>query len=196
MLRDDGGLRRMREWETRRETTKLRRSAVVPFSYLYHNLETETMILLLLLILLTIPLLAFPQKNGDFKCMTISKDDFYSDMKLKPEIKIIDVRSKSEFIAERIEGAVNIPVSKLSCRKAEKLSRETVIYFYCRSGVRSCTAESKFNDMGFKHIFSLENGINDWKKAGFPVLTGRKGVIKPQFIPLAPYPPIAAPAHH
>jgi rhodanese-related sulfurtransferase len=126
--------------------------------------------------------------------MTISKDDFYCDMKLNPEIKIIDVRSKSEFLAERIEGAVNIPVSKLPCRKAKKIGRETVIYLYCRSGVRSCTAESKFKDMGFKHVFSLENGLIFWKNSGLPVICGRKGIPRTEFIPLAPYPPIASPA--
>jgi rhodanese-related sulfurtransferase len=127
--------------------------------------------------------------------MTIGKDDFYSDMKLKPEIMIIDVRSKDEFRAERIEGAVNIPISNLPCRKAEKISRETVIYLYCKSGVRSCIAESKFNNIGFKHVFSLGNGISDWKKAGLPVICGRKGIRVPQFIPLSPTPPIAVPTH-
>jgi len=132
--------------------------------------------------------------TGTFKYMTISKDDFYSDMKLKPEIKIIDVRSKSEFLAERIEGAVNIPVSKMPCRKAKKISRETVIYLYCKSGIRSCTAESKFNDMGFKHVFSLENGLSYWEKSGLPVVCGRKGIRRTEFIPRSPYQPIAVPS--
>jgi rhodanese-related sulfurtransferase len=149
--------------------------------------------LFLFLILAFTSEIVFCQDTGAFKCMTISKDDFYSDMKLKPEIKIIDVRSKSEFLAERIEGAVNIPVSKLPCRKAKKISRETVIYLYCKSGVRSCTAESKFNDMGFKHVFSLENGLSYWEKSGFPVVCGRKGIRRTEFIPRSPYQPIAAP---
>lgn len=153
-----------------------------------------TMRLLTLLILLTIPLLAFPQNNGDFKCMTIGKDDFYSDMKLKPEIMVIDVRTKSEFRAERIEGAVNIPLSTLPCRKAGKIDRETVIYLYCKSGVRSCLAESKFNDMGFRHVFSLGNGLSFWKKSGLPVICGRKGIRVPQFIPLSPAPALAKPS--
>jgi len=137
--------------------------------------------------------IAFCQDPATFKCITISKDDFYSDMKLKPEIMIIDVRSKSEFQAERIEGAVNIPVDKLPGRKVKKIGRETVIYLYCKSGVRSCTAESKFNDMGFKHVFSLENGLNFWEKSGLPVICGRKGIRRTEFIPRSPYQPIAAP---
>ena len=147
--------------------------------------------LLLLLSLLIPGQFSVVQDTNTFKCITISKDDFYSDMKLKPEIMIIDVRSKDEFLAERIEGAVNIPVDKLPCRKAKKISRETVIYLYCKSGVRSCTAESKFNDMGFKHVFSLGNGIIYWEKSGLPVVSGRKGIRRTEFIPLAPTPPIA-----
>ena len=149
--------------------------------------------LLLLLTFLVPGQFTVAPDTGTFKCMTISKDDFYSDMKLKPEIKIIDVRSKSEFLAERIEGAVNIPVSKLPCRKAKKIGRGTVIYLYCKSGVRSCTAESKFNDMSFKHVFSLENGLSYWEKSGLPVVCGRKGIRRTEFIPRSPYQPIATP---
>jgi rhodanese-related sulfurtransferase len=152
--------------------------------------------LLPFLILLMIPLIAFPQDNSDYKCMTISSEDFYSDMKLKPEIKVIDVRMKTEFRTERIEKAINMPLASLPCSKADKMNRETVLYLYCKSGVRSCWAAAKFNKMGFKHVYSLEGGLNAWKKAGLPLLTGRKGVIEPRFIPLSPYPPISTPTNH
>jgi phage shock protein E len=114
------------------------------------------------------------QDTGGYKCVTINIDDFYNDIKLKPEIKIIDVRMKTEFRAERIENAINIPLSKIPCSKADKMDRETVIYLYCKSGVRSCWAEAKFNDMGFRHVYSLDGGINAWKKKGLPVISSRK----------------------
>jgi rhodanese-related sulfurtransferase len=131
-------------------------------------------LILFLTLLTTSPIASQAQDTGGYKCVTISVDDFYSNIKLKPEIKVIDVRMKAEFRTEHIENAINIPLSKLPCRKAEEISRETVIYLYCKSGVRSCWAASKFNDMGFKHIYSLEGGINVWKKKGLPV-AGRKG---------------------
>jgi rhodanese-related sulfurtransferase len=131
-------------------------------------------LVLFLTLLTTSPIASQAQDTGGYKCVTISVDDFYSNMKLKPEIKVIDVRMKAEFRTEHIENAINIPLSKLPCRKAEEISRETVIYLYCKSGVRSCWAASKFNDMGFKHIYSLEGGINAWKKKGLPVAE-RKG---------------------
>jgi rhodanese-related sulfurtransferase len=131
-------------------------------------------LVLFLTLLTTSPIASQAQDTGGYKCVTISVDDFYSNMKLKPGIKVIDVRMKAEFRTEHIENAINIPLSKLPCRKAEEISRETVIYLYCKSGVRSCWAASKFNDMGFKHIYSLEGGINAWKKAGLPVAE-RKG---------------------
>jgi rhodanese-related sulfurtransferase len=132
-------------------------------------------LVLFLTLLTTSPIVSQAQDTSGYKCVTISVDDFYSDMKLKPEIKVIDVRMKAEFHMERIENAINIPLSKLPCRKAEEMSRETVIYLYCKSGVRSCWAASKFNNMGFKHIYSLEGGISAWKKAGLPVIGRRKG---------------------
>jgi len=131
-------------------------------------------LILFLILLTTSPIASQAQDTGGYKCVTISVDDFYSDMKLKPELKVIDVSMKTEFLTERIENAINIPLSKLPCRKAEEISRETVIYLYCKSGVRSCLAASKFNDMGFKYIYCLEGGISAWKKAGLPVV-GRKG---------------------
>jgi rhodanese-related sulfurtransferase len=137
----------------------------------------------------------FPQENSDYKCITLNKDDFYSDMKLNPQIKVIDVRSKSEFMNERIENAINIPLSRLPCKRAKEISRETVIYLYCKVGVRSCSAAAKFNDMGFRHIYVLDGGLNAWKKAGLPLITGPKGLPEEQFIPLSPYPALAPEIH-
>ncbi|MGD0341540.1 MAG: rhodanese-like domain-containing protein [Bacteroidales bacterium] len=151
---------------------------------------------LLLLFTLFVPVnLSLTPDTGSYRCVNISKDDFYSDMKLKPEIKIIDVRTKAEFRSERIENAINIPLTSLPCRKVLEINRETVIYLYCKSGVRSCWAAAKFDKMGFKHVYSLNGGIIAWKKAGLPVLTGRKGIRVPQFIPLSPY-PVLAPLPH
>jgi rhodanese-related sulfurtransferase len=130
--------------------------------------------LLVFLALFTTCEIAFSQDPGSYKCITINPQDFYNNAKLNPEIKVSDVRMKSEFRPERIENAINIPLSKLPCKKAEAISRETTIYLYCKSGTRSCWAAAKFNDMGFKHIYSLEGGITAWKKSGLPV-TGIKG---------------------
>ena len=130
--------------------------------------------LLVFLTLFTSYGIAFSQDTGSYKCVTIAPQDFYSNVKLNPEIKIIDVRMKAEFRPERIENAINIPLSKLPCKKAEAISREKTIYLYCKSGTRSCWAAVKFYDMGFKHIYTLEGGITAWKKAGLPVAVGRR----------------------
>ena len=108
-----------------------------------------------------------------YKCITISADDFYSMMKAKEYIKIIDVRLPAEFRPERIENAVNIPVLKISAKKTRKLNKESMIVLYCVSGVRSCRAAVKFHELGFKNIYSLEGGIRRWKAKGLPVV-GRK----------------------
>jgi rhodanese-related sulfurtransferase len=108
-----------------------------------------------------------------YKCIQVSVDDFYSMMKLREDVIIIDVRLPAEFRPERIEHAVNIPVLKISDKTTWKLNKEDVILLYCTTDVRSCRAAVIFHELGFKEIYSLEGGIRRWKERGLPVV-GRK----------------------
>lgn len=82
---------------------------------------------------------------------------------------LVDVREPSEFRAESIRGALNIPLSSLSSDSLKPFEGKTIVV-QCQRGNRSkqaCQRVSTAADtMSLK---DLEGGIAGWKKAGLPV---------------------------
>ena len=68
---------------------------------------------------------------------------------------LVDVRTRSEFAAGHIEGAVNIPVQELDGRAGELGAREKPLVLYCRSGARSSRAASRLKEQGFTQVHDL-----------------------------------------
>lgn len=72
---------------------------------------------------------------------------------------IIDVREPIEYKMGHVEGAINIPPSRLLHMPAEliNLAPDTEIVVYCLSGSRSNATIPYLRQMGFTNI---TNGIN------------------------------------
>lgn len=86
---------------------------------------------------------------------------------------VLDVRTTSEFSAEYIEGAYNIPVDALPARLSELSGLEgEVMLVYCAAGGRSATASAILAANGFTQVRNMDGGIAAWKTAGYPTLTG------------------------
>ncbi|MDR1554278.1 MAG: rhodanese-like domain-containing protein [Prevotellaceae bacterium] len=86
----------------------------------------------------------------------------------KPQI--IDVRTKAEFDAEHIDGAVNIDINKIDFQKRinKKIKKDRIVYVYCRTGVRSLRAAKILSNLDFTRIYNLEGGLEAWKKLSYP----------------------------
>ena len=75
---------------------------------------------------------------------------------------IVDVRSKDEYAAGHIPGAICIPNESITnTQPAELPDLNQVILVYCRSGNRSRQASQKLYDMGYTNVYEF-GGINDW----------------------------------
>lgn len=84
------------------------------------------------------------------------------------EITVIDIRTINEYRSGHIPGAINIDFSSLEFdNKIKSLDPEKGYLVYCRSGNRSSISESSFIKAGFKNIYHLNRGINDWIRNGF-----------------------------
>lgn len=85
-------------------------------------------------------------------------------------ITLLDVRTREEYAEGHISGAINADCLKKDFRKElESLPRNKPLLMYCRSGQRTKKASKIAEDAGFGNIYVLEKGIEDWRKAGFPV---------------------------
>jgi rhodanese-related sulfurtransferase len=73
---------------------------------------------------------------------------------------IIDVREPFEFHSGHIEGAVNIPLSKLANNVAHlfrEIPNDIEMVLYCHSGSRAAVAINMLRQAGYTNLI---NGIN------------------------------------
>jgi rhodanese-related sulfurtransferase len=93
-----------------------------------------------------------------------------------PEFVVLDVRTPEEYRDGHLEGAVMIDFRSNGFReKVEALDREKTYLVYCRTGNRSGSAISMMEEMGFRRIYHLADGIKGWKEKGFQTTTRSGG---------------------
>ncbi|MBA3535426.1 MAG: rhodanese-like domain-containing protein [Tatlockia sp.] len=83
---------------------------------------------------------------------------------------LIDVREAHEWQASRIPGAIHIPKDEISATISTIIPEKTKpIYLHCKGGVRSLYAASCLMNLGYKEVYSIDGGIAEWARAGYPI---------------------------
>lgn len=90
----------------------------------------------------------------------LSPKEFAELLKSK-DIFLIDVRETWEYEICHIENAILIPLQTLP-KHFEKIPRNKIIGIYCHHGIRSRNALEFLKMNGFKQIFNLSGGIDQW----------------------------------
>jgi rhodanese-related sulfurtransferase len=83
---------------------------------------------------------------------------------------LVDVRAPNEWAAERIDGAINVPLSQLR-DLLDELPGDRAIVVYCSSGYRSAVAASLLAGAGFAGATDLVGGLDAWKSAQLATVT-------------------------
>jgi rhodanese-related sulfurtransferase len=84
---------------------------------------------------------------------------------------ILDVREPSEWNDAHIAGATLISLGELQSRVNE-LPKDKEIVVVCRSGNRSAQGRDILLNSGFTQVTSMAGGLNEWKAAGYPTVSG------------------------
>ncbi|MEK0447581.1 MAG: hypothetical protein RLZZ399_2902 [Verrucomicrobiota bacterium] len=74
--------------------------------------------------------------------------------------RLVDVRTREEFEAVRIEGA--IPFSEELMRELPGWDRSQQIIFVCHHGIRSLDAAAYFAGHGLENVRSMKGGMDAW----------------------------------
>jgi len=87
------------------------------------------------------------------------------------DIRVLDVRRAREWEGAHIANAVHVPLSELPGR-APALERDAEWVVVCASGYRAAIAASLLAREGFGRISIGSGGMDAWRGAGQPVVSG------------------------
>lgn len=85
---------------------------------------------------------------------------------------LLDIRTPEEFTAGHVKDAINIDYYATDFQsKLKELNKDKTYLIYCRSGSRTETASQIMRGLGFKSVYELEGGINNWTAGNLPICT-------------------------
>jgi len=96
----------------------------------------------------------------------ISAEEFAARYSSKP--LVFDVRKKSEYDSEHVEGAINVPLNRINDHLAE-FPKDKPFIVHCAGGYRSMIAASILKARGWDDFVDVESGFAGIKKIGVKV---------------------------
>jgi len=92
--------------------------------------------------------------------------DQFKKLMQTPDVVILDVRTPEETQEGIIEGAVEIDFQDPAFnQKIKELDKDKTYLVYCAAGVRSEGSCKKMAKLGFKNLYNLEGGYDEWLEA-------------------------------
>jgi rhodanese-related sulfurtransferase len=125
--------------------------------------------LLIFIGLLVVSDIVHGQVPDSLKYISLGPSEFQKAYQSSDKALLIDVREFFEYKKSRIDHAVNIPSSGDLDLTADTIRKEYSLFLYCTSGYRSKRVAKHFYDKGLVNLYSLDGGINAWKKEGLQV---------------------------
>ena len=97
---------------------------------------------------------------------SISPEQFSNEV--KSESIVVDARKPSEYDAEHVENAINLPLDTINSH-LDLVPREENFYIHCAGGYRSVIMASILKSRGFHHFTNIEKGISGIKNTNVPM---------------------------
>ncbi len=89
-----------------------------------------------------------------------------------PDVRILDVRTGSEYETAHIPGSYNVPLDTLREHVRDLASVEHPVVLVCQSGGRASQAHEKLAAAGKETLHILEGGMAAWQDTGGDVIRG------------------------
>ncbi|HSL72746.1 MAG TPA: rhodanese-like domain-containing protein [Longimicrobiales bacterium] len=98
-------------------------------------------------------------------------------VRLRPDIRLLDVRTPGEYESIHIHGAYNVPLDTLGEHGAEVRAHvEEPVVLICQAGGRARQAEDVLKQAGMPNLHVLDGGMNAWLGAGLAVRRGAQRI--------------------
>jgi rhodanese-related sulfurtransferase len=122
--------------------------------------------LLALVLILALILMEYRNRNMGVEVASPQKATILMN---KKNCQIIDVRSKEEFEKGHISRSKHYSMEQLKTDSSLQKNKSGPIVIVCNSGISSKKAGALLKSQGFEQIYSIEGGINQWRKENFPL---------------------------
>lgn len=100
----------------------------------------------------------------------LSPKEFQDQANKKKKNVILDIRTPEETAEGYIEGAAFVDFLAGDFEEEiSKLNKKKTYFVYCRSAKRTIPATEKMMAMGFKKVYMLEGGLNNWMENDMPI---------------------------
>jgi rhodanese-related sulfurtransferase len=111
-----------------------------------------------------------PAKDPSEQIKEISTSQLKAWMTTGQRFTLIDVREDNEWQEGHVATALHIPRWTVSGRIGTVVPDKTArIVLYCLGGARSAAAAEALQKMGYRNVFSLTGGFQNYQLAGLPM---------------------------
>ncbi len=97
---------------------------------------------------------------------SISPEQFYHEM--NSNSIVVDARKQSEYDAEHLENAINLPLDTINSI-FDLIPKNEDFYLHCAGGYRSVIFGSILKSRGFHNFINIEKGINGIRTTNVPI---------------------------
>ncbi|NOQ75219.1 MAG: MBL fold metallo-hydrolase [Crocinitomix sp.] len=97
----------------------------------------------------------------------VTAEDFAKDVNAHNDNLIFDIRKKSEFEAEHLVGAINVPLNEINSHLAS-FPTDKAFTIYCEGGYRSMIAASILKQRGWDEFSDVIGGFDEIGKLDLP----------------------------
>lgn len=97
--------------------------------------------------------------------ISVSADELASLTANNANVSIVDVRRKSEYDAEHIVDAENIPLDYIN-QNMSLIDKHKTCYVHCAGGYRSMIFSSILKSRGYDEVINVDGGFKSIKKTG------------------------------
>lgn len=135
---------------------------------------------LIFLIFIFLPITAYAVVSGPESCdakianvKKISAADLVTLARTTEGLVILDSRFDDDWNVGHIDEAVNISEERLSAGHLQQVARKTMPLVIYGDGTKACKssyrAVRKAYSWGWKNIYWLSGGLEEWSRSGYPL---------------------------
>lgn len=99
----------------------------------------------------------------------VPAERLYQALTAGQDVRLLDVRTPTEFAWSRLSGSHNVPLDQLEVHAATIRGASAPVVIVCRSDARARAARDLLRRQGMKNVHVLEGGLVAWRGTGLPV---------------------------